>query len=141
MRVLLCLVVATLSAAVLYGRAESADVVVVVSAQSTIQELAVDDVADIFLGRANRLPNGDAVFPIDQLEGSMTRDAFYSTFAAKSAAQVKAHWAKLIFTGRGQPPPTAPDAREIKRRLSLNPHAISYLERAQVDATVRILLP
>ena len=58
---------------------------------------------DIFLGRATRFPNGLLAVPIDQVEGSAAREEFYTRFVGKSAAQMKAYWSKIIFTGRGQP--------------------------------------
>ena len=81
-----------------------ADVVAVVSAKSSVTALSTAQVADIFLGRASRFPNGVQAVPIDQLEDSPVRDKFYAQFTGKSPAQVKAHWSKIIFTGRGQPP-------------------------------------
>jgi hypothetical protein len=50
------------------------------------------------------------------------RDEFYSTFAGKSAAQIKAHWSNIIFTGRGQPP-----------------KSVGYIERNLVDNSVKVL--
>src|ERR1700689_3137282 len=84
----------------------TADVVAVVSSTSTITSLSNAQVTDIFFGKVSRFPNGTLAVPIDQVEGSPARDEFYATFASKSAAQVKSLWAKIIFTGRGQPPRT-----------------------------------
>jgi hypothetical protein len=54
----------------LASSATFADVVPVVSAKSQVQELSKNQVIDIFLGRANRFPNGEPAVPIDQAEGS-----------------------------------------------------------------------
>src|SRR6188768_4088554 len=88
------------------SRAAADELVVIVSSASPIAGLTKDQIADIFLGKLRQLPDGTKVVPIDQPEGSPTRDAFYVQFTGKSPAQVKAHWSKIIFTGRGQPPPT-----------------------------------
>jgi hypothetical protein len=71
---------------------------------STITTLSKAQVTDIFLCKVSRFPNGTPAIPIDQADGSPARDEFYATYAGKSPAQVKSHWAKIIFTGRGQPP-------------------------------------
>jgi ABC-type phosphate transport system substrate-binding protein len=118
----------------------TADVVAVVSATSTITSLSNAQVTDIFLGKVNRFPDGTLAVPIDQAEGSPARDEFYATFASKSPAQLKAYWAKIIFTGRGQPPKAASNSLEIRKLLAANPRAISYIERSAVDSTVRILV-
>ncbi len=107
--------------------------------RSTVMALSKSEVADIFLGKMRRFPNGAAAQPIDQMEGSAARDEFYSTFAGRSHAQLKAYWSKVIFTGRGQPPATAASAAELKRRIAANPAAIGYIDRSQLDSTVRAL--
>jgi ABC-type phosphate transport system substrate-binding protein len=117
----------------------TADVVAVVSSTSTITSLSNAQVTDIFLGKVNRFPNGTLAVPIDQVEGSPARDEFYATFASKSAAQVKSLWAKIIFTGRGQPPKAVSNSAEVKKLLAANPQTIGYIERSSVDNSVKIL--
>jgi len=124
----------------LQAGAGAADVVVVVSARSAISSLSRSEVADIFLGRAQRFPDGAPAVPIDLAEGSDIRDAFYSTIADRTPAQVKAQWSKIIFTGRGMPPEAVGDSAQVKRRLGADPNAIGYLDRAQTDASVRVLM-
>jgi ABC-type phosphate transport system substrate-binding protein len=119
--------------------AGKADVVVVVSSKNALSSLSKDQVTDIFLGKSTRYPDGAPAIPIDQIEGSATRDEFYATFANKSAAQVKAHWTKIIFTGRGQPPKSVPNSAEVRKLIAANPQAISYIERSAVDSTVKVL--
>jgi ABC-type phosphate transport system substrate-binding protein len=117
-----------------------ADVVAVVSSKSPLTELSKNQVLDIFLGRVSRLPDGEQALPIDQAEGSTARDEFYAKYAGKSAAQIKAHWAKIIFTGRGHPPEEAPNSIEVKKLVVKNRHAIGYIENKLVDESVRVLL-
>lgn len=118
----------------------TADVVAVVSSTSMITTLSKTQVADIFLGKVSRFPNGTPAIAIDHAEGSPARDEFYATYAGKSPAQIKSHWAKIIFTGRGQPPKALSDDSEIKKLTAANPQAISYLERSAVDSSVKVLL-
>jgi len=116
-----------------------ADVVAVVSAKSPITALSMSQVADIFFGKATRFPNGVQAFPVDQAEGSAIRDEFYSKVVGKTAAQTKAYWAKIIFTGRGQPPPSVSNSIKMKERLSENLAAIGYIDRSLVDDSVRVV--
>ena len=115
------------------------DVVAVVSAKSPITALNSEQVADIFLGKTTRFPDGSAAVPIDQTEESPDRDRFYAQYTGKSPAQVKAHWSKLIFTGRGQPPRQVANGAEAKRAVAQDPHAIAYIDNRLVDSTVRVL--
>ena len=123
------------------GAARAEDVVAVVSAKSLITSLNAAQVADIFLGKTTRFPDGSAAVPIDQVEDSPVRDRFYAEYTGKSPAQVKAHWSKLIFTGRGQPPRQVANSAEAKRAIAEDPHAIAYIDNRLVDASVRVLAP
>jgi ABC-type phosphate transport system substrate-binding protein len=116
-----------------------ADVVTVVSARSPVTTLSKSQVADIFLGRSSRFPDGAQATPIDQPEASSVRDEFYNEVTGKSRAQLKAHWSKIIFTGRGQPPKIVSSGAEVKKLLAANLFAIAYIDASQVDTSVRVL--
>jgi ABC-type phosphate transport system substrate-binding protein len=115
------------------------DVVAVVSTKSPVKDLNATQVADIFLGKTSRFPDGSPAMPIDLSEESPLRDRFYAVYTGKSPAQVKAHWSKIIFTGRGQPPRTASSTGEAKKLLAENPNAIAYIDASQVDSSLRVL--
>ena len=137
-RVLIGLAALLLLASVESG-ARAEDVVAVVSAKSPVTSLTQSQVADIFLGKASRFPDGTQAIPIDQPEDTPVRDRFYTQVAGKSPAQVKAYWSKIIFTGRGQPPVQAANGAEVKKMIAQNPSAIGYIEPALVDDSVRVV--
>jgi ABC-type phosphate transport system substrate-binding protein len=116
-----------------------ADEVAVVSAKSTVTTLSKSQVANIFLGKTSRFPDGMQAVPIDQSEGTLARDEFYAWITGKSAAQMKAYWSRIIFTGRGQPPKAVPGSSEIKKMVGANPDAIGYIEPKLVDDTLRVV--
>jgi ABC-type phosphate transport system substrate-binding protein len=118
----------------------SADVVAVVSSKSPVVALTKSQVTDIFLGKVSRFPNGAQAVPIDQQEGSGARDAFYAKVAGKTAAQIKAYWSKIIFTGRGQPPREVANGMEMKKLIIENQSAIGYIEDKYLDDSVRVVL-
>lgn len=119
--------------------AVKADVVVVVATSNPVKALARNQVADIFLGKISHFPGGGQAVPIDQTENSAIRDEFYSTFTGKSASQLKTHWSKIIFTGRGQPPQAVSNSAEVKKRIAESPDTIGYIESREVDGSVRAL--
>jgi ABC-type phosphate transport system substrate-binding protein len=122
------------------GRAAMADVVAVVSSKNPVTSLSKSQVADIFLGKTVRFPDGVPAVPIDQEEGSPARAEFYATFTGKSPAQIKSHWTKIIFTGRGQPPRAVSNSAEVRKLIAANPQAIGYIERSAVDDRVKVLV-
>lgn len=122
------------------GDAGKADtVVVVVSAESPVEEISRARLADIYLGRKSRFPGGQEAVPIDQAEDSPVRKTFYETFLGRSPAEVKAHWSKMIFTGRGRPPRDVPDGEAVKEIVADDRRAIGYLDHSLVDGSVRVV--
>jgi ABC-type phosphate transport system substrate-binding protein len=116
-----------------------ADVVAVVSSSSSITALSDAQLAEIFLGKVSRAPNGMRIVPIDQAEDSVEREQFYARIAGRSAAQMKSYWSKIIFTGRGQPPQAINNVVELRRRIAGDPSAIGYIEASQVDDSLRVV--
>lgn len=117
-----------------------AELYVVMGTNSPLVQLTLQQIKNLFLGRLISLPNGGTALPIDQPEGSPLREAFYQQVANLSAAQAKAHWARLYFTGRGNPPREGSDSKEIKLWLNRTPNTISYIEKSALDNSVRVLL-
>ena len=115
----------------------AADLVVIVSARNPVATLRADQVAAIFLGQAVRFPDGAEAVPYDLRLGASTRDEFYARVTNKTPALVKAHWSKIVFTGRGQPPAELPDSAAVRRKVADDPEAIGYIERSALDASVR----
>ncbi|CAH1386806.1 phosphate ABC transporter substrate-binding protein [Candidatus Nitrotoga sp. M5] len=121
--------------------AASADVVAVVSAKSSVTSLTAYQLTDIFLGRSARFPDGTKAIPCDLAEDSPLRNEFYTNLIGKSQAQIKSHWSKLIFTGRGQPPREVATAEKAKQLVAENPNVICYIDRSQIDKSVTVLFP
>jgi ABC-type phosphate transport system substrate-binding protein len=118
----------------------AAEIVAVVAASNPVSTLSRSQIADIFLGKMIRFPDGRQVVPVDQVENSAAREAFYLKFADKSPAQIKAFWSRIIFTGRGQPPPEVSNGVEVKKFIARHPDAIGYIEQKLVDDSVKVVL-
>lgn len=117
-----------------------AGVVVVVSSKSNVGSLTEAQVSQIFLAKSLSLPGGGAATPIDQEEGSATRNAFYSNVTGKDAAQMKAYWSQLMFTGKAQRPKKVSGDDAVKKAVAASPTAIGYIDESAVDATVKVVL-
>ena len=118
----------------------SAELVVIVSARNPLPALSGEQVAAIFLGQAGRFPDGLEAVALDQRLGSPERNQFYAQVTGKSPALLKAHWSKMVFTGRGQPPREAADSAAVRRMVADNPAMIGYIDRSALDASVRPVL-
>jgi hypothetical protein len=116
----------------LAGAASAADLVVVGSPGASA--LSKEQVADLFLGKSQ------SATPIDQLEGSPTYAEFYRKATGRDAAQVKATWARLVFSGKAQAPRQLADAAAVKKAIAADPKAVGYIEKSAVDSSVKVLL-
>lgn len=122
----------TLAALLLTTQAAFAEIVVV--GHPNASPLTKDQIAEIYLGKSQ------AAQPVDLPEASPVRASFYEKATGKDAAQVKATWARLAFSGKAQPPKEAPDAAAVKKEVASNPKAVGYLDKSAVDGTVKVLL-
>lgn len=117
-----------------------AELVVIVSANSPVMALTENQVADLYLGRTSQLPGGAQALPIDLADDAANRTNFYRIVCGKSPAQLRVYWSKLIFTGGGQPPREVADAETMKRLVAGGANTIGYIDRSQLDPTVKAVL-
>jgi ABC-type phosphate transport system substrate-binding protein len=126
-----CTVVATAMACVSLAQAE---VVVIVNPKSGIASMTATQVADIYLGK-------DTSFnPFDLPSASASRSEFYTKVAGKDEAQVKAVWARLVFTGKSQPPKEVASSADVVKQVAAGEKAIGYVEKSAVDSSVKAVL-
>lgn len=116
-----------------------AETVVVVSAESPVNRLSHPQVVNIFLGRSSYFPGNSPAIPVDQREGSAVREEFYSKLVGWTPAQLKGHWSRIVFTGRGQPPKQLANNEEVKQLLATSPGTIGYIEKKSIDSRVKIV--
>jgi len=117
-----------------------ADVVVVMSAKSDVASLSQAQVSQIFLAKSSSLPGGGAATPIDQDEGADVRNEFYSKVTGKDAAQMKAYWSQLMFTGKAQRPKKVAGDDAVKKAVAASPGSIGYISAGAVDGSVKVVL-
>jgi ABC-type phosphate transport system substrate-binding protein len=116
-----------------------AEVVVVVSVQNPVESLSRNALADLYLGRTSRFPNGQSAIPVDQRENSTAYRAFYRDYLGQTPAQIKIHWSRLIFTGRGQPPRSLADSQAVADFVAKHADATGYLHDTQLDERLRVV--
>jgi ABC-type phosphate transport system substrate-binding protein len=112
----------------------SAEIVVIVSQKNPATRMFSEQASQFFLGKSNLFT------PVDQADGSAIRNEFYKKVADKDAAQVKALWSKLVFTGKATPPKEFPNSADVKKAVAADPKAIGYIDKSAVDDTVKVIL-
>ena len=117
-----------------------AEFVVIVNPKNPAASMSAEQVSQVFLGRSTSFPGGGTAVPVDQKEGAALRDEFYTKVADKNPGQVKAFWAKQMFSGKGQPPKELASSADVKKAVAADPNAIGYIEKGALDGTVKSVL-
>lgn len=117
----------------------SAGVAVIGNSGLSVESITAAQAADIFLGKMTKLPDGTPLTVIEHQDGDSVKDEFYNKVVGKSASQLKAYWAKLVFTGEGVPPKEYAGDKVVKDRVSVTPGAIGYVSDGSVDKSVKVL--
>lgn len=126
-------------ALVLTTNSAKAEIVVVMSAKSSVSNLSKDNVSGIFLGKTSTLPDGNQVVPVEQVEGQAPREEFHRVVTGKSESQLNAYWAKMVFSGKGNPPKEVANSAEVLNVIAANPDMIGYLDKSAADRTVKVV--
>ena len=72
-------------------------------------------------------------------EGSAEYNSFAETVLNKSDKQLKAYWAKVIFTGQGTPPREVDSAAQMLDLVANNPNLIGFVPAGSVSGAVKWL--
>jgi len=118
----------------------NAEVVVVGNKSSSVQSLSAKQVKNLFLGKSLKLPNGMKAEVVDLPSGDALRAEFYSKVIHKNPSQIKAYWAKRIFTGRGVPPKSLDSQSAVIDWVSGSPGRIGYVDSSAVSGKITVLL-
>jgi ABC-type phosphate transport system substrate-binding protein len=131
-RISLKMILGIAMALALTAQAGADEIVLVMGAGAAA--LTKAQVADIYLGRATNLN------PVDLPESNPLRATFYKMATGRDLPQIKSVWSRLTFTGQGRPPKEMPDAAAVKKAVAADPKAIGYIDKADLDATVKVVL-
>lgn len=107
--------------------------IVVIMARSA-EPVTKEQVANIYLGRSFDYK------PLDLPEGTGLHDTFYKRATDRDYSQVKALWARLMFTGHAQPPKVLADAAAVKKAIAADPKSIGYIDSDDLDPSVKVVL-
>jgi ABC-type phosphate transport system substrate-binding protein len=116
-----------------------AEVAVIVHPSAGFDSLTADEISRLFMGKSKSFPNGSPATPLNQDDGSATRDVFNQEVCNKSPSQYKAYWSKLVFTGKGTPPKDSGDDTAVKALVAGNPKMIGYVDASVVDDSLKVI--
>jgi len=115
------------------------DLQIIVNAGNPVRSVTREEAKRAFLKQMSRWDSELRVEPVDQSLVSPVRLAFTrDVLRMERLSDVRAHWQKLIFTGRGTAPPVVNTDAEVIAFVADRPGAVGYVSRsASLPAAVR----
>ena len=110
--------------------------IIVVHKANPVEELTVQEVKKIFLGKKRNWPDGSSITLVmnknDEIHESFTR-----TMLQKSPTQLSVYWKKILYSGASMLPLAVKDDEAVKSYLHVHTNAISYIASDSLDKQVR----
>lgn len=137
-RTLAALLALPLVAAALFAAspAARAEVTVVVHAGNAA---ALDDdaIAALFLGQSHAFAGGGEAVPVNQKADTAAAQEFAAKVLKKTPQQLRAYWAKQVFTGGGKAPRELEGDDAVLKFVAATPGAIGYVEGGRLGPGVK----
>lgn len=83
--------------------------------------------ADVFLKKVTRWPNGALIRPVDQRPTASVRRGFSEAVLKRTVAAVRSFWQQRIFSGRDLPPPELDSDDRVVDFVETHPGAVGYV--------------
>lgn len=115
-----------------------AEVAVIVHKTNT-NSVVNSDISRIFLGKMKSFKDGSSTVPVNLTSNVALRSEFEQKALGKSSSQVKAYWAKQLFSGKGKPPKELDNDADIINFVSNTPGAIGYIDTQSVNEKVKVI--
>lgn len=112
---------------------------IIVHSSNALRVVPSDWLAEAFLKKATRWPEGEAVRPVDQRPTSEVRRAFSESVLRRSVGAVRSYWQQRIFSGRDVPPPEVDSDDAVIGFVSKYSGAVGYVTGAAKLVGVREL--
>lgn len=117
-----------------------AEVVIIANKSAPVSSISVEQAKSIFLKKTSTFPDGSSVVAVDLPEDNPVRDEFYQKATNKNPNQVKAYWAKRIFTGKGTPNDMKNSESAVRSWVASGSNHLGYVSPGAVNSSVRVLL-
>jgi len=104
-----------------------------------VDELGVQDVANMFLKRRRFCADGAPIVALNREPRTTARESFSRRVLGATSETFAAYWNEQYFHGIF-PPITLSSSAAVKRYVATDRNAIGYIEIGEVDASVRVVL-
>ena len=103
------------------------DFKVVVNDSNPIASIQVEELSRIFLKQTAAWPGGLRAHPIDQTSKSECRQRFSLAVHKRDVNAIRAHWQRMVFSGRAVQPVEKETDAEVLDAVRSNAGAVGYV--------------
>lgn len=123
-----------------YSENSETTIVVIGNKKAPVEQINSELATQIFLKQIRTWNNGETIQPIDLKEGSPMRNEFYRKVIKRSPAQLRAYWARQVFTGMGSPPKQVDSVDKLNAIVIKKSNAVGYVDKGNAHEQTKILL-
>ena len=117
-----------------------AGVAVIANKNLAVDRLTVSQTKKLWLGKSHTIPGVGKVMVVDQKPENSATKIFYKKVVRKNPNQLKAYWAKVVFTGKGYPPRALDSDEKVISWVAKTPNGLGYVDSSAVNDSVKVLL-
>jgi len=96
-------------------------------------------VTEVFLKKRTRWSDDQAIRPVDLSPQSVTRRRFSKDALKRSVEAVRSYWRRIVFSGRGVPPPELDADQDIVSFVRKHRGAIGYVSLGADVSGVKVV--
>lgn len=111
----------------LCSNAVLADILLITHPETKLDSISREQIHLRWRGQTTHIAN-IPVSIVDMEEKHPLYQKFYTNVMDMSNRQLKAHWAKMVFQGKGFPPNTLQSHKEISQWVLEQPNRIAYID-------------
>ncbi len=119
-------------------QAEAQAIAIVVDRDNPLNDIGVEALRSLFLGKRREWPDGTRAVPVD-LESGGPHRAFCSTVLRMSEADYERYWVDEKVRGAGTGPRPLSSSSMVVRLVARVRGAVGYVPLSRIDGSVKVL--
>lgn len=113
--------------------------VVVIAHPSNNNSFSKEEIESLFMVKKSSFADGAKASAFYLSADDPVRHQFDEKVLGKSSSQLKAYWSKLVFTGKGTPPPELANSADAVAKVAGDASAIAYVDKSAVTGGVKVV--
>lgn len=113
---------------------------VIVNESNPTTAMRAEELSRLFLSTSPEWTDGRQARPVDLTSDLPVRESFSTGVHGRNVTAIKSYWQKMIFSGKGAPPPELEAEGDVLRFLAANPSGVGYISSdTPLPAGIRVI--